>query len=428
MLTRLATTQLRRLDRAEEGQALVLGALALVVLVLMAGLGVDVGYLRYEKLQMQKAADAGALAGASELIYGTSGLAMVAAKNDTKANGFTDGNNGVTVTVNIPPASGPWAGNSSYVEVIVAQAEPTFFMRVGGFNTVNVSSRAVASSIASSDACIYALDPTDSGSLVVQGRVDVNSNCGIRVNSSSASAFEKRGSGDITVSPQVAGIGIVGDISQGGSGTIDPTPVTGIPGFGDPLANVPAPTPGQCYGDGQQLVINKPNQTVQQGTYCGGIAINGVIGPVTFTPNSTFILMGGGLTVTGGQPILIGNGVTFYNTANAGNAYAPIVLTGAAGTNLSAPTSGSLEGILFFQDRGIVSNAISTFDASHEELYAGALYFPTTPVKYTGSKSFPPYTIIDAWKIMMVGTNAINNVYTSLSSGASPIRSAELVE
>ena len=76
----VATKQLKQLGRAEEGQALVLGALALVVLVLMAGLGVDVGFLRYEKQQMQKAADAAAMAGASALVYG--GEVTVAARND----------------------------------------------------------------------------------------------------------------------------------------------------------------------------------------------------------------------------------------------------------------------------------------------------------------------------------------------------------
>jgi len=38
-----STTRLMRFDRADEGQALVLTALGLVVLMLMAGLGVDVG-------------------------------------------------------------------------------------------------------------------------------------------------------------------------------------------------------------------------------------------------------------------------------------------------------------------------------------------------------------------------------------------------
>src|ERR1039457_7519952 len=84
---RFATPQLRQLRIADEGQALVLTALALVVLMLMAGLGVDVGFLRYQKQQMQKAADAGAIAGASALIY--NGKYKAAAQADSAANGFT---------------------------------------------------------------------------------------------------------------------------------------------------------------------------------------------------------------------------------------------------------------------------------------------------------------------------------------------------
>src|ERR1700690_2452889 len=76
---------LKRLARADEGQALVLTALGLVVLMLMAGLGVDVGYLRYQKQQMQKAADAGALGGAAALGYG--GDWNAGAVNDVKPQG-----------------------------------------------------------------------------------------------------------------------------------------------------------------------------------------------------------------------------------------------------------------------------------------------------------------------------------------------------
>jgi Flp pilus assembly protein TadG len=45
MKNRGPTSKLRHFRKAEEGQALVLTALALVVIMLMAGLGVDVGYL-----------------------------------------------------------------------------------------------------------------------------------------------------------------------------------------------------------------------------------------------------------------------------------------------------------------------------------------------------------------------------------------------
>src|ERR1019366_4608894 len=155
--------------RADEGQALVLTALALVVLLMMAGLGVDVGYLRYQKQQMQKAADAGALAGATALSY--NGNWNAAAVADVNANGFTatktDGSTtGVTITVNSPPktAGDPFQNQSGYVEVIVSQPQPTFFMRVSNVYAVPVSARSVASAVAPGSPCIYAMDPNkDSG-------------------------------------------------------------------------------------------------------------------------------------------------------------------------------------------------------------------------------------------------------------------------
>src|SRR5271165_927560 len=85
----LGKLRLRHFGKSEDGQAMVIAALGLLGLLMMAGLGVDVGYLRYQKEQMQKAADAGALAAASAIIY--NGNYVNAATNDTKANGFTAG-------------------------------------------------------------------------------------------------------------------------------------------------------------------------------------------------------------------------------------------------------------------------------------------------------------------------------------------------
>lgn len=62
--------RMRQFCSADVGQVQVLTALALAVLMLMAALGVGVGILRYEKQQKQEAADAGAISGASVLIYG----------------------------------------------------------------------------------------------------------------------------------------------------------------------------------------------------------------------------------------------------------------------------------------------------------------------------------------------------------------------
>jgi len=118
------------LGKDEAGQALVLVALGLMMLLMMAALGVDVGYLHYQRQQMQKAADAAAIAGATALSY--NGNFAVAAQNDAAANGFANGSNGVSVAVHNPPQTfgDPFLGNGHYVEVIITKRQPTFFMNI----------------------------------------------------------------------------------------------------------------------------------------------------------------------------------------------------------------------------------------------------------------------------------------------------------
>lgn len=100
-----AMRRLRPFRKADEGQVLVLTALALLVLMLIASLGLDVGSLRNQKQQTQKAADVGAFAGAPELVYGTPVLAVATAYSH-------------------PPRSGPFINNIEYAEVIVSRAQP----------------------------------------------------------------------------------------------------------------------------------------------------------------------------------------------------------------------------------------------------------------------------------------------------------------
>jgi len=423
------TRQLNRFGRGEEGQALVLTALGLLVLLLMAGLGVDVGYLRYQKQQMQKAADAGALAGASAMIYAGSNSPSIttAAQADAAANGYLNGSDGISVQVNVPPQTpgDPFQGKDNYVEVIVAQARPTFFMRVGGFDNVNVRSRAIASSVGSSDGCIYALDPTDKRTFLVNGNVTINSNCGILVNSSNSDALDKNGaSGTVDASS----IGVVGNYQGYG---FNPTPVTGIAPFTDPLATVQAPSdyPTTCDPAHTNVIINTNSKTqppLQAGTYCGGITIAGNAN-VTFDAG-TYVLLGGGLTVTGGATVT-GGGVTFYNTQSLPTyPYAPIKVAGSSSTTLTAPSAGPLAGILFFQDRSITDQKLNTIDGSNGAIYTGVLYFPTTPLRYTGTPVNNAYEIIIAWTLEFNGNTTITNHYTTLPNGASPIQSAVLVE
>jgi Flp pilus assembly protein TadG len=443
-VTNLFPTQkqnLKRFGRSDEGQALVLTALALTVLMLMAGMGVDVGYLRYQKQQMQRAADAGALAGASARAY--NGAWKAAAVADVNANGFTtmknDGTStGVTILVD-KPWEGPFAGQAGYVEVSVSQPQPTFFMKVflpADQNTVPVRSWAVASAVAPGSGCIYAMDPnSDPGTFLVNGSVTISSTCAIYVNSSNSSALTKLGnSGTIKASY----IGIVGECSANGSiGCAPPAvvsdlssgqmPVTHIAPVNDPLANV-CPTTASCPELIPSPTCASPTgngKIYSQGTYCGTISL-GSTNTYTFNPG-VYILLGG-LSVSG-SPIINGTGVTFYNTYNASHPYGGITMTGSPTVTLSAPTTGDLAGMLFFQDRRVpVGSSGSNFKGSSAQGYTGSIYFPTTDITFEGTPSLSSTaTIMLGYKLSFSGNTSIEN-YTYLSTGGGPITGATLAE
>jgi len=407
---RFLALQLRQLRRADKGQAMVIIAFALAVLAMTAGLGVDVSFLRYQKQQMQKAADAGALAGASVLLYG--GNYVAAAQNDAAANGFTNGTKGITVTVNSPPTTvgDPFYGNTGYVEVIVGQAQPLFFMPVGGFDTVNISARSVTSAVASASACIYALDPTDPETFLVDRNVSISSECGIFVDSSNATALRKDGASGTVVASSIAVVG-------GYSGTgFTPTPVTGLAPVSDPLAGMPPPHVAS-------VCATPSGTTYSPGTYCGEIRISGN-GTYTFQPGVYTLL--GGMRVTGG-PTLNGRGVLFYNSYNRTISYGGISIAGNVTLNLSAQTTGPQAGILFFQDRSIpVGSASSSFLGTSGENFMGGLYFPTTGLEFKGTPGVNIPAVLVGWTLEFKGDAEINDVM--LPSGGSPILTSVVVE
>ena len=99
------------------------------MLIEFVGLAADVGYLEWQRLRAQAAADAAAAGAMFQLRQGANNAAITsAAQADAALNGFTNGVSNATVTVNHPPLNGSLAGNSSAVEVIVQQTVPTFFL------------------------------------------------------------------------------------------------------------------------------------------------------------------------------------------------------------------------------------------------------------------------------------------------------------
>ncbi len=175
---------IKRSGIRRSGAILVWFALMLTMLLGMVGLVVDSGLLMAGHRHTQNAADAAALAAALDLMLGKS-PAVATATAITFCKQHNDLADAPDPIVNIPPASGPYAGEPGYVEVIASNPLPTYFIQVlPGVATENtVRARAVAGSqaIAAGEGVIV-LDPTKTGLkisgqaiLKVLGDVYVNS-------------------------------------------------------------------------------------------------------------------------------------------------------------------------------------------------------------------------------------------------------------
>lgn len=140
------------------GKVLILLALSLPMLLAMLGLVVDGGLLLAERRSLQTTADAAALRAALRLSQGESAAQAAAAAEDLVHN--LNSHPGAVVEVHVPPASGPYAGLSDHVEVVVADSYSACFMKVGSSSnhSVRVTSTAAIED-ATSGGVLVALDP-----------------------------------------------------------------------------------------------------------------------------------------------------------------------------------------------------------------------------------------------------------------------------
>jgi hypothetical protein len=394
-------------------------AASLTVLLAMTGLAVDLGFMEYYKRRAQVAADAAAVGGARELQANDSASAVIAARYDAALNAFSNGVNGVTVTVNAPPSSGAYLANSKYLEVVVTKPVATFFMRILTLSPVRVTARAVGG-LSASPYCIVALDPAAPGALTLQGSATVNMpGCGVMVDSNNSQALTIGNASCLTASA----ISVVGNYTSGGC-IPSPQPNVAADFVYDLFATLAAPAVGACQYNNTKV---NSTATLNPGVYCGGIDIVSSGHTITLNPG-TYILNGGGLRATGGNT-LQGTGVTFYNTATAGESYRDASIQGNSTLRLSAPTSGPMEGILFFQDRNIAttSQAGDQLSGDSSSFMDGAIYVPNGKISYCGSSSATGYTNIVAKTVAFTGNSTVKNDYSALTNGA-PLRAGSLVE
>lgn len=406
---------MKRITQA--GQAPLLATFGLVVLISAMGLGIDIGFLRYQRRLQQSAADSAAIAGASEINFGD---VAAAAQVDSASNGFTNSSTqsskvgNVTVTVYNPPNDGPHKGLAGYVEVLVSEIQLMFFMRIAGIKSATVTTRAVAYIGGGTlSGCLYALGIGNSSEISNKGSGGITAapTCEIFDNGN----LLNDGTGSITA----GAIGVAGSVTNNGNGQITPTPVTGIVPAADPLASVQPPTAGSCLPNGTGQADGSTPVTLSPGNYCQGIAINGSQN-VTLNPG-TYSVTSGGISFNGTGTIS-GTGVTLYIGPSGGG----VTLSGSQTVTLIAPTTGTDPGILFYQDRS--NSSAATINGSQSSTFQGALYFPAAALTIKGTGSNAVYTIAVASSLSLHGNSMLNFPADYSSLGSSPVKNVVLVE
>ena len=417
------------------GQALAVFTLALATVIIAAALAFDGGALMLERRDQQNAADAAAIAGARFVPTSTT-QARDAAFAVAAANGFTHGEGDESVTVNIPPTSGPNAGDSNYIEVRIGNDRPSIFAGIMGIANWPVSARAVAVNGAGGGGpfSILSLEPTACQSFQVEGNGNVNAHGDIQVNSTcTPNALRRGGLGDVSIVDGGA-CNVVGGISEGGPGDLDCVQNEGAPELPDPLAGLPEPPmpplaaapvritgtrdiPNGCPGSSDPGTVDEPATCLFEaimsghvwrlspGLYPGGLEFRGgtyLLEPGIYWIGGGGVRMNGLGTVTRSVPTGANSGtcwsqpeasrqcggILFYNSELPSSPAEVVHLNGAQADIKLEPYEGpTYGGLVIFQDRTVdISGDDLIFNGGNTDSEVrGTVYAPLGRVLVEGN-------------------------------------------
>jgi Flp pilus assembly protein TadG len=392
----------------ERGQALIIIALAAIGLFGITGLAIDGSAKFSDRRHAQNAADTAALAGSLAKINNDTDWKL-SALDRALSNGYN--NDLVNNTVDIYACNeadsdcGPYAGNPSFVKVVIVSHLKTYFARVIGINETQNTVESLAMSQAEYVGELYGgssfvgLAPDQcktiwfSGSGLTDisgGGIFSNSNldCGVTIQGTTdlsmdgsldmvADGYTKNGNPPLS--------GIAGGFNGGANAYDYPPP-------DDMLPNV------SCTGN-----ATKSGTAMTPGSWSGSFPPNGVQ-----TLNAGTYCVSGDFKLNAGDE-LTGTAVTIVMESGSIN------WNGGAEIHLSAPTSGDLAGLLIYSPMSNTSPM--QFNGNANTSLSGTIFMPAAPLVYNGTGNLnPSYVQIIGYTIELTGSNTTNVLYQDVDN------------
>lgn len=374
----------RSLRRSTSGNATLLVAIGLPMLIGSSGLAVDTAQWYMWRNEMQYAADQAAIAGAWARTSTVSQANYITrARQEYVANLSTVSSFADTANVSLVNfANGSL--NSVTVSATATKSLPFTGMLMNRGVTIAVSAQAQFAAGQAYTSCIIATDGSASGSVTIGGSSTLTAKCGIASLSNSASSIVVSGNPDIDAGWVVSKGGIDDWFSLNTNDEVHEY----LSGLYDPFANLSPPnnaTP-QTYN-----CVNKNGSklaTLAAGTYTSGFKVS----CSTVFTGGVYVIDGGGVDVDG-QYQVTGSNMIFvlkngaYIKINGGT---NINLTGISAASLiamgySSSDANAMDGMLLFEDRNSPGSNKSVLNGNTATILNGTFYFPVSNVTFGGS-------------------------------------------
>ena len=409
----------KRLWQDKRGNALMIAAAAMPLVIGAAGFATDTIQWALWKRQLQRTADSAAMAGVMAEAQSGTPLGSASCTNfstatyssavayDVKKNKKLWPT--LTCSYQNRPTSGSYTTDNWAVKVNLSVRQQLPFSGFLMSATPTISASATATLVDTGEYCLVALNNTTSPSLTIGGSSTVSLGCGAISNSiSSTEAVKPNGSAYSFVADPIAAVGgmpsaIIGSTNLQPWHIPEPDPYAG-------KYDTSVPSGTSCTNFNTHRTMTQGGQdkiySLSAGCYTdfspsGNDTYN--LAPGTYYLNNTDFNPGGTVKING-------SGVTIILT---GTSPGKIDLSGNQTIKLSAPTSGTYADMLFIQSSSATTNNLNKINGTSGSYFDGAMYFPKGQLQLNGSSgNMTQCAMVVAWTVDITGNANLQNSLT----------------
>jgi hypothetical protein len=433
-----------KLLKDRRGNALVIAAASLPMIVGAAGLATDTIQWTLWKRQLQRAADSAAIAG----VYDREGSAGATSTVDTTVThdlslnlhtfyGLTSGNANCSgsCTIAFPADSGV---TTDQVKVTLSLQHRLPFSSLFMSSPPTITATATAAAIVSGgNACVQALETSASQTGITNsGNTTIYMpDCVMYSNSPSANSAAAGGSSNVTAQA----IATVGGLQQSNNWNVTAyRPYS--PALADPFANVnPNSSDMKCAGhlkNGAWINDALTESTDMSAAKASDGSAANCWTSLSVGSNKTLAVPAnfGPIYINGGSANLQGSfscsGCTIVLTnKDASSPIGTMTSNAQANTNISAPTSGTFTGIAIYQDRRASDcSGCNKLNGGSSSTITGAAYFPSQELWFNGGTSpLMTCTMLVARRVTLTGNSKFKGLTDCVNEGLPQSSSIKMI-